>query len=54
MKTLIVISIDLPKANLIGDVLGYIDPPKVPYFDGTCRVVVGTDVDDVIKFLDEE
>jgi hypothetical protein len=54
MKTLIVITVDLPKANRIADVLGYIDPPRIPYFNGEVRVVVGTDVDDTIKFLDEE
>lgn len=54
MKTLIVISVDLPEANRIADVLGYINPPKIPYFDGQVRTVVGTDVDDTIKFLEEK
>lgn len=53
MKILIALSFDVPDPESVAKILHVIDPPKIPYFDNTVRVVVGTDVDDTIKFLDE-
>lgn len=53
MKCLIVISVDLPHPDEIITVMKHIDAPKIPYFAGAVRVVVGDDVDEVIEFLDE-
>ena len=52
MKCLIVVSVDLPGPNDVAKVLEHMDPPKVPYFAGAVRVVVGSDVEDTIEFLD--
>ena len=53
MKALFVISVDLPYPDATVEVMEQLDPPTIPYFAGEVRVVVGTDVDDTIKFLDE-
>jgi hypothetical protein len=53
MKALVVISVDLPNPESSVDVLEHLDPPTIPYFTGEVRLVVGPDVDDTIKFLDE-
>jgi len=53
LKALIVISVDLPDPEASVPVLEHLDPPTIPYFAGEVRLVVGTDVDDTIKFLDE-
>ena len=53
MKCLIVISVDVPSPDDLPEILDYIEPPKIPYFDNVVRVVVGQDVDDTIAFLDE-
>ena len=53
MRALIVISVDLPNPEATVGILEHLDPPTIPYFTGDVRVVVGTDVDDTIKFLDE-
>ena len=52
MRTLIVVSVDLPNPDSVVGVLEHLDPPTIPYFAGEVRVVVGTDVDETIKFLD--
>lgn len=54
MKTLIVISLELPTPDDIVEVLEHLDPPNIPYFDRNVRIVVHHDVDAVIKFLEEE
>ena len=54
MKCLIVVSFDLPHPGDVIKVIDHIDAPKIPYFAGAVRIVVGTDVDDTIKFLEEE
>jgi hypothetical protein len=54
MKALIVISVDLPNPEATVEIIEHLDPPTIPYFTGELRVVVGTDVDDTIKFLEEE
>lgn len=53
MRALIVVSVDLPDPEATAVVLEHMDPPSIPFFTGDVRVVVGTDVDDTIKFLDE-
>jgi hypothetical protein len=53
MKALFVISVDLPNPEATLDVMEYLDPPAIPYFTGDVRVVVGPEVDNTIKFLDE-
>lgn len=53
MRALIVVSLELPNPEAAVDVLEHMDPPEIPYFAGQIRLVVGTDVDDTIKFLDE-
>jgi hypothetical protein len=53
MKALVVISVDLPNPEESVVVLQHLDPPTIPYFDGEVRLVVGDDVKDTIKFLDE-
>ena len=53
MKVLVVVSVDVPDPEDTATVLSHLDPPTIPYFDGEVRVVVGTDVVDTIKFLDE-
>ena len=53
MKALFVVSIDLPYPEAVVDVMAHLDPPTIPHFAGDVRVVVGPDVDDVVKFLDE-
>ncbi len=53
MKALFVISVDLPSPEATVTVMNHLDPPNIPYFDGQVRIVVGSDVDDTIKFLDE-
>jgi len=53
MEVLIVVSVDVPNPDAVATVLQHMDPPGIPYFDGQVRVVVGTDVADTIKFLDE-
>lgn len=53
MKTLFVISVNLPHPDAVIEVMEHLDPPGIPYFAGEVRVVVGTDVDDTVKFLDE-
>ena len=53
MRALIVISVDLPSPEATPVILEHIDPPTIPGFTGEVRIVVGTDVDDTIKFLDE-
>jgi hypothetical protein len=53
LKALIVVSVDLPDPEAVPVVLLHLDPPNIPHFSGEVRVVVGTDVDDTIKFLDE-
>ena len=52
MKCLIVVSVDLPCPDDAVKVISHMDPPKIPYFDGAVRVVVGSDVDATIEFLD--
>lgn len=53
MKCLIVVSVDLPHPDKLIDILNHMDLPKIPFFDGAVRVVVGPDVDDTIEFLEE-
>jgi len=51
---LIAISFRVSDPKDIPEIIEAIHPPSLPSFAGEIRVVVGTDVDDVIKFLDEE
>jgi hypothetical protein len=53
MKALFVISLDLPSPDSVVQVMEHLDPPEIPHFAGEVRVVVGADVDETIKFLDE-
>jgi len=51
---LIAISFKVSDPKDIPPIIDAINPPSLPNFSGEVRVVAGTDVDDVIKFLDEE
>jgi len=53
VKALVVISVSLPDPDAAVHVLEHLDPPSIPFFTGEVRLVVGNDVDDTIKFLDE-
>ena len=52
MKCLIVLSVDVPTPDALPTILEHIDPPTIPYFANEARIVVGTDVDDTIDFLE--
>lgn len=54
MQILIVLTFDVPAAERVTDVLSTLDPPRLPYFDGTARVVVGEHVDELTAWLDEK
>lgn len=54
MQILIVLAFDVPAAERVVDVLAALDPPAIPYFDGTARVVVGEHVDTLTQWLDEK
>jgi hypothetical protein len=52
MKCLIVLSVNMPTPEALPEILAHIDPPTIPYFGDEVRIVVGTDVDDTIDFLE--
>ena len=54
MRIALVVTYNAPNPEVLPDMIKQIDPPHLKYFDGELRVVVGTDVDDLVRFLEEE
>lgn len=54
MKILLVVSLEMPDAEHVIDVLDRIDPPSLPWFDSEVRIVLPEHVEKVLAFMDEE
>lgn len=48
----VVLRFDVEQPEDAARVLSAIDPPRLPWFAGTARVVVGSDVADLERWLD--
>lgn len=53
MDVLLVLSFKVKNAEEVPEIIKDIHPPGIPGFAGECRIVVGDDVKDTLKFLDE-
>lgn len=53
MKTIVVLLINAPNPEVIGDVLDAIDPTEVPYFAGKVWISVEEYAQHVIDYLEE-
>lgn len=52
MKAIVVISLDLPSADDMADVMEHLDPPKIPHFDRQVRIAVEPVATQVVAWLD--
>lgn len=52
MKALVVLTVDLPDAEAVVEVLHHIEPPTVPHFAGDVRIVVEPHASAVTTWLD--
>lgn len=52
MKALVVLTFDLPDPEAIVEVLEKVDPPQLPHFSGTARIVVDPEASAVEQWLD--
>jgi hypothetical protein len=52
MKTIVVLSFDLPEPENIAQVLDAIDAPKLPFFAGEARIAVEDVAEAVTLWLD--
>lgn len=53
MKTLLVLTLELPEPEDIAAVLAHIDPPTIPHFTGTARIVVEPVASQLEDYLDQ-
>jgi len=60
MKMALVVSFDLPTdhipeaGDMVADIIKDIDPPRLQYFDGELRVMVGDDAGILLSWMDEK
>lgn len=54
MKLLLVLPFQVPNPEASAEVLRAIDPPALPYFDGTARLTVSPWADVVERYLEAE
>lgn len=54
MKLLIVLPFEVPNPEASAEVLQAIDPPALPYFDGTARLTVSPWAEVVEQYLDAD
>lgn len=52
MRTLIVVTCDLPEPEDAAEVVRHLDPPSIPHFAGEVRVVVEPHATAVIEWLE--
>lgn len=52
-RLLVVLSFDIPNADVVTEILTAIDPPKLPYFAGAARIAVDPVSTQIEKWLDE-
>lgn len=54
MKTLVVLTFDIPGPEAVPDVLTAINPPQLPHFAGQARIVVEPHATALTTWLDGE
>jgi hypothetical protein len=51
---LVVVSFNVPEPEDVPKIIEALNPPSLPMFAGNVRIVVGTDVAEVVQFLDKD
>jgi len=47
------LTFDVPRPDCAVEILTAVDPPSLPHFDEQVRIVVGTEVNNLVSWLDE-
>ena len=53
MRLAVGLTFDVPRPDCAVEILTAVDPPSLPHFDEQVRIVVGTEVNNLVSWLDE-